>query len=66
MAKSMRRSSKWRKASRFLYVNEWRSRRAHSRDTKANVRLRTQNGAVLTDFDEKALITKTEAATAGS
>jgi hypothetical protein len=31
-------------------------------DTKANVRLRTQNGAVLTDFDEKALITKTEAA----
>ncbi len=29
-------------------------------DTKANVRLRTQNGAVLTDFDEKALITKTE------
>jgi len=30
-------------------------------DTKANVRLRTQNGAVLTDFDEKALITKTEA-----
>jgi hypothetical protein len=31
-------------------------------DTKANVRLRTQNGAVLTDFDEKALVTKTEAA----
>jgi hypothetical protein len=31
-------------------------------DTRANVRLRTQNGAVLTDFDEKALITKTEAA----
>jgi hypothetical protein len=31
-------------------------------NTKANVRLRTQNGAVLTDFDEKALITKTEAA----
>ena len=29
-------------------------------DTKANVRLRTQNGAVLTDFDEKALVTKTE------
>jgi len=28
--------------------------------TKANVRLRTQNGAVLTDFDEKALVTKTE------
>jgi hypothetical protein len=31
-------------------------------DTKANVRLRTQNGAVLTDFDEKALVTKTEPA----
>jgi hypothetical protein len=31
-------------------------------DTKANVRLRTQNGSVLTDFDEKALVTKTEAA----
>jgi hypothetical protein len=31
-------------------------------NTKANVRLRTQNGAVLTDFDEKALITTTEAA----
>lgn len=31
-------------------------------DTKANVRLRTQNGAVLTDFDEKTLVTKTEAA----
>ncbi len=31
-------------------------------DTKANVRLRTQNGAVYTDFDEKALVTKTEAA----
>ena len=30
-------------------------------DTKANVRLRTQNGAVFTDFDEKALVTKTEA-----
>jgi hypothetical protein len=30
-------------------------------DTKANVRLRTQNGAVYTDFDEKALVTKTEA-----
>ncbi|MEO7412481.1 MAG: DUF4097 family beta strand repeat-containing protein [Opitutaceae bacterium] len=29
-------------------------------DTKANVRLRSQNGAILTDFDEKALITKTE------
>ena len=31
-------------------------------DTKANVRLRTHNGAVYTDFDEKALVTKTEAA----
>jgi hypothetical protein len=31
-------------------------------DAKANVRLRTQNGSVLTDFDEKALVTKTEAA----
>src|SRR5687767_8155098 len=30
--------------------------------TKANVRLRTQNGTVLTDFAETALITKTEAA----
>ena len=30
-------------------------------DTKANVRLRTQNGAVYTDFDDKALVTKTEA-----
>jgi len=30
-------------------------------DTKANVRLRTQNGAVYTDFDEKALVTHTEA-----
>ena len=29
---------------------------------KANVRLRTQNGSVLTDFDESALVTKTEAA----
>lgn len=28
---------------------------------KANVRLRTQNGAILTDFDETALVTKTEA-----
>lgn len=27
---------------------------------KANVRLRTQNGSILTDFDEKALVTKTE------
>ena len=31
-------------------------------DAKASVRLRTQNGSVLTDFDESALITKTEAA----
>ena len=31
-------------------------------ETKANVRMRTQNGAVLTDFDDKALVTKTEAA----
>lgn len=31
-------------------------------DTKANVRLRTQNGAIYTDFDEKSLVTKTEAA----
>ncbi len=30
-------------------------------DAKANVRLRTQNGAILTDFDEKTLVTKTEA-----
>jgi hypothetical protein len=30
-------------------------------DAKATVRLRTQNGSVLTDFDETALITKTEA-----
>jgi len=29
-------------------------------EAKANVRLRTQNGAVLTDFDESRLITKTE------
>lgn len=28
---------------------------------KANVRLRTQNGSVLTDFDESALVTKAEA-----
>ena len=33
-------------------------------DAKANVRLRTQNGSVLTDFEESALVTKTEA-TAG-
>lgn len=29
-------------------------------DTKANVRLRTHNGSILTDFDDKVLITKTE------
>jgi hypothetical protein len=29
-------------------------------DAKANERLRTQNGAVLTDFEETALVTKTE------
>lgn len=29
-------------------------------DAKATVRLRTQNGSVLTDFDETALVTKTE------
>jgi hypothetical protein len=29
-------------------------------EAKANVRLRTQNGAVLTDFDDKVLVTKTE------
>ncbi len=29
-------------------------------DTKANIRLRTQNGSILTDFDEKVLITKLE------
>lgn len=32
-------------------------------DAKANVRLRTQNGSVLTDFEESVLVTKTEAAT---
>ena len=31
-------------------------------DTKANIRLRTQNGSILTDFDDKVLVTKTEAA----
>lgn len=30
---------------------------------KANVRIRTQNGSVLTDFDENALVTKTENST---
>ncbi|WP_414660909.1 DUF4097 family beta strand repeat-containing protein [Horticoccus sp. 23ND18S-11] len=34
-------------------------------EAKASVRLRTQNGSVLTDFDETALVTKTEN-TAGS
>lgn len=29
-------------------------------DSKANVRLRTHNGAILTDFDETALVTKVE------
>lgn len=29
-------------------------------DAKANVRLRSQNGSILTDFDEKTLVTKTE------
>ena len=29
-------------------------------DAKANIRLRTHNGSILTDFDEKALVTKTE------
>jgi hypothetical protein len=29
-------------------------------DARANVRLRSQNGQVLTDFDEKALVTKVE------
>jgi len=31
-------------------------------DSKANVRLRTQNGEIKTDFDEKALVTKVELA----
>lgn len=29
-------------------------------DAKANIRLRTHNGSILTDFDDKALVTKTE------
>lgn len=33
--------------------------------TKANVRLRTQNGAILTDFDEKTLVTKVESLPGG-
>lgn len=36
-------------------------------DAKANVRLRTHNGSILTDFDDKVLVTKTESIrTAGS
>jgi hypothetical protein len=35
-------------------------------DTKANVRLRTHNGAVYTDFDDKAMVTKTEGSTGRS
>ena len=31
-------------------------------DAKANVRLRSQNGAILTDFEENVLVTKTESA----
>ncbi|PAW62059.1 MAG: hypothetical protein B9S34_15850 [Opitutia bacterium Tous-C1TDCM] len=34
-------------------------------ETKANVRLRTQNGSVLTDFPENALVTKTESSPRG-
>lgn len=34
-------------------------------DLKANIRLRTQNGSVLTDFPESALVTKTESAPRG-
>jgi Putative adhesin len=34
-------------------------------EAKANVRLRTQNGSILTDFDDKALITKTESLPVG-
>jgi hypothetical protein len=29
-------------------------------DAQAKIRLRTQNGAILTDFDDKSLVTKTE------
>ncbi len=32
-------------------------------EAKANVRLRTQNGVVLTDFDDQVLVTKTETTT---
>lgn len=35
-------------------------------DAKANVRLRTQNGSVLTDFPENALVTKTESSPRGA
>lgn len=35
-------------------------------DAKANVRLRTHNGSILTDFDEKVLVTKTESLRVGS
>jgi hypothetical protein len=35
-------------------------------DAKANVSLRSQNGAILTDFDEKALITETKSVPRGS
>lgn len=34
-------------------------------DAQAHVRLRTQNGAILTDFGDKALVTKTEAMPGG-
>ncbi|HVU34554.1 MAG TPA: DUF4097 family beta strand repeat-containing protein [Opitutaceae bacterium] len=35
-------------------------------DAKANVRLRTQNGTILTDFDESALATKVESLPGGN
>jgi hypothetical protein len=35
-------------------------------DARANVRLRTQNGEIKTDFDEKALVTKVEMALPGA
>jgi len=35
-------------------------------DTKANVRLRTHNGSIMTDFDEAVLKTKSEGRSAGS
>ncbi|MDB6126176.1 MAG: hypothetical protein JWM35_72 [Verrucomicrobia bacterium] len=34
-------------------------------NAKANVRLRTHNGSILTDFDDKALVTKTESIRTG-